>query len=210
MSDCCCTEFTKDPRELTPAYRRALWIVVLLNVVYGVVEGVAGFMGRSQALKADSLDFLGDGLITLLGILALGWGGAWRARAALMQGLFLGVLGLGVMAATLYRTLLTKQPEANVMGLFGALAIVVNVTAAVVLLPHRKGDANVRAIWLFSRNDAIGNVAVVIAAGLVAWTGSPWPDLIVAFGIAALFLHSSWNIIQDAKADLRGRRGDGR
>jgi Co/Zn/Cd efflux system component len=97
-------------------------------------------------------------------------------------------------------------PEAELMGLFGIVALVVNVLAAAVLIPHRTGDANVRAVWLFSRNDAIGNAAVVVAAGLVTWTGTVWPDLVVALVIAGLFLHSSWSIIRDARADLREAR----
>lgn len=92
------------------------------------------------------------------------------------------------------------------MGVFGSIALAVNVAAAAVLIPHRKGDANVRAVWLFSRNDALGNVAVVIAAGLVAWTSSPWPDLVVAAVIAGLFLHASWSIIRDAREELAQTR----
>ena len=88
------------------------------------------------------------------------------------------------------------------MGVFGVIALVINVAAAWVLVPHRKDDANVRAVWLFSRNDALGNVAVVIAAGLVAWTGTPWPDLAVAAIIAGLFLQSAWEIMNHARADL--------
>lgn len=185
------------------AYRRALWIVVLLNLGYGVVEIVAGFAGRSQALKADALDFVGDGAISWLGLAAIGWGLAARAKAALLQGLFLAALGLGVLATTGYRILAADQPQAEVMGLFGLIALVVNVLAAVVLIPHRHGDANARAVWLFSRNDAIGNLAVVVAAGLVAWTRTPWPDLVVALVISALFLQSAWSILRAARADLR-------
>lgn len=191
-----------------PAYRRALWIVVLLNVGYGLVEIGAGLFGRSQALQADALDFFGDGLITFLGLLAIGWSLAWRARAALIQGIFLAVLGLGVLVSTGYRVLVLNEPNAEVMGLFGAIALVVNVTAAIVLIPHRAGDANARAVWLFSRNDALGNLAVVIAAGLVFWTRTPWPDLVVAFVIAGLFLQSAWSIIRHARADLREAGGE--
>jgi cation diffusion facilitator family transporter len=204
MGECCCNEVPKDASQITPGYRRALWIVVLLNLGYGIVEAVAGFIGRSQALKADSLDFVGDGLITLLGIIALQWRGCWRARSALIQGLFLGGLGLAVIATTVDRMMVEKQPEADVMGIFGGTALAVNVAAAALLIPHRNGDTNVRAIWLFSRNDAIGNLAVVVAAGLVAWTKTPWPDLVVAFGIAGLFLHSSWSIVRDSLKEMRG------
>ena len=188
--------------HVTPSYRRALWIVILLNVGYGAIEIVGGIMAGSQSLKADALDFLGDGFISFLGLIAIGWGLQARARAALLQGLFLAALGVGVLAYTCYRIFFLHQPQAELMGLFGAIALAVNVAAAIVLIPHRKGDANVRAVWLFSRNDAIGNAAVVVAAGLVYWTVTPWPDLVVAVVIASLFLHSAWSIISDARADL--------
>lgn len=95
------------------------------------------------------------------------------------------------------------------MGILGVIALVTNVVSALVLIPHRKGDANVRAVWLFSRNDALGNVAVIIAAGLVGWTRTPWPDLIVAMIIAGLFLHSAWQILSEARAELAGGRAEG-
>lgn len=188
---------------LTPAYKRALVIVVVLNFGYGLIEAGGGYLSDSQALKADALDFLGDGLITFLGLLAIAWRPVWRARSALIQGIFLGALGLTVLGATAYRVIVQRQPEAELMGAFGLVALVINVTAALVLLPHRAGDANARAVWLFSRNDALGNVAVVIAAILVAWLASPWPDLVVAFIIAGLFLQSSWSIIKDARMELQ-------
>ncbi len=197
------TASTRPSAHVSASYARALWMVVLLNVGYGSMEMVGGFLADSQALKADALDFLGDGLITLLGVLALSWALMWRARAALLQGLFLGALGVGVIANTMYRVIVRQSPEPELMGLFGLAALLVNVLAAYVLIPHRAGDANVRAVWLFSRNDAIGNAAVVIAAGLVAWTKSPWPDLAVAIVIATLFLHSSSIIVRDASNDLR-------
>lgn len=190
-----------------PAYRRALWIVVLLNAGYGVVEMAGGFLADSQALKADALDFLGDGVITLFGLIAIGWSLAWRARSALIQGIFLGVLGLGVIASTIFRLSDGYIPEASQMGAFAIVALIVNVAAALVLIPHRSGDANVRAVWLFSRNDALGNVAVVIAAGIVAVTNQAWPDLAVAFIIAALFLQSAWSITHNALRDLRNTAG---
>lgn len=196
-------EGVKDYTRTTPDYRRALWIVVLLNVGMGLAEIVAGLYADSQALQADALDFLGDGSITLLGLIAIGWSLSWRSRAAYLQGLFLGALGVAVLIYTGYRVVVLNQPEAETMGLVGIIACLVNVAAAVVLLPHRAGDANVRAVWLFSRNDAIGNLAVVAAAVLVAWTGTPWPDLAVAGVVAALFLHSSWSILKDAQAELR-------
>ena len=201
-------EKAPDLSHFTPAYKQALWIVVLLNLGYGVIEIVGGFIAGSQALKADALDFIGDGLISWIGLVAVGWGLAARAKAALLQGYFLAALGLGVLAATAYRVLMLYQPQAELMGVLGFIALAVNVAAAIVLIPHRKGDANVRAVWLFSRNDALSNLAVIVAAVFVAWTGTHWPDLIVAAIIAGLFLHSAWVIINDARSDLvRARNG---
>ena len=200
QDDCC---GAKDISQATPAYRRALVAVVVLNLGYGVLEASGGFLAHSQALKADALDFLGDGTITFLALLALSWTERARAQAAMLQGLFLGLLGLGVLAATVYRVFVLHEPEAELMGLFGIGALTVNVAAALLLLPHRRGDSGMRAVWIFSRNDALGNVAVVAAAGLVWFTGSPWPDIIVAFGIACLFLHGAWDIVADARRDLR-------
>ena len=191
-----------DLTHAAPAYKRALWIVTILNVGYGLIEAGGGFLAGSQGLKADALDFLGDGTITLLGLIAIGWGPVWRARSALAQGIFLAVMGLGVLAATLYRVFVAHVPQAELMGAFGIVALVVNVICAVILLKHREGDANVQAVWLFSRNDALGNAAIVVAAVLVAATGTPWPDLVVAAAIAALFLQSAWRIIVAARREL--------
>lgn len=188
--------------HLQPSYRRALWIVVGLNLGYGIVEAVGGFFVGSQALKADALDFLGDGMITFLGLLAIRRSTFWRARTASMQGVFLMILGLGVLANTSYRFVVQQIPSPEAMGVLASLALIVNVAAAAVLLPHRTGDSNVRAVWLFSRNDAIGNLLVLAAAALVALTGTPWPDLIVGAGVAALFIQSSLVIIRSAKLDL--------
>ena len=191
-----------DLSHVTPAYKRALWIVVLLNVGYGIIEIGGSILSGSQALQADSLDFIGDGLISFLGLIAVGWGLAARAKAALIQGIFLALLGFGVVGSTVYRVFVEHEPQTMLMAGFALVAFAVNVLAAVVLIPHRKGDANMRAVWLFSRNDAIGNLAVVVAAGVVWWLNNPWPDLIVAFAVAGLFLQSAWSIIRDARQDL--------
>lgn len=191
------------PIHVAAAYKRALWIVVALNLGYGVAELIGSVVAGSQAVQADALDFLGDGIISWLGLVAIGWSLGARAKAALLQGVFLGALGLTVVGGTIYRVLVTHQPEHMMMGGLAVGALVVNVIAAAVLLPHRHGDANARAVWLFSRNDAIGNLAVVIAAALVWWTASPWPDLVVAFAVAGLFLQSSWSIVRDARSEIR-------
>lgn len=189
--------------EWDPVYRRALWIVVLLNLGFGAAEAVGGFIAGSQALKADSLDFIGDGTISLVGLLALGWTARARSKVALAQGLFLGVLGVGVIVFAVWRAMNAVTPEADLMGGIGVVALAVNVAAALMLARFRDGDANVRAIWLFSRNDALANVSVIIAAGLVAWTGRAWPDLAVAGVIALLFLHSALEIIRGARDEMR-------
>jgi Co/Zn/Cd efflux system component len=137
MSGCECTG-PNDHAHTTPEYRRALWMVVMLNVGYGIVEMMGGFLSGSQAVKADALDFIGDGSITLLGLVAIGWSLAWRARAAVLQGLFLGALGIGVLATTIYRVFVVNEPESLLMGIFGAMALVVNFTAAYVLRKHRE------------------------------------------------------------------------
>lgn len=186
-----------------PLYRRALWIVAGLNLGFGIVDIVGGFLAKSQALKADALDFLGDGSITFLGLMALRWRKSTRARVALGQGLFLAVLGIAVLMAAAWRAFNARLPEAEFMGVLGVMGLLVNVSAAAALFRFRKlGDANARAIWLFSRNDALANVAVIIAAVLVGWLGQAWPDVVVAVLIAALFLHSAWEIIRDSFSEL--------
>ena len=207
MSDDCGCTGDETRARTDPAYRRALWIVVILNIGFGLIEIVAGFLSGSQALKADALDFLGDGSITFVGLLALGWAAATRARVALSQGLFLAVLGVSVIAMAVWRALNAVPPEAEIMGGVGVVALAVNITAALVLARFREGgDAQARAIWLFSRNDALANIAVIAAAGLVYWLNSAWPDLIVAGAIALLFIHSAWEIIRDARGELREER----
>ena len=134
-----------------PAYRRALWIVVILNVGFGLLEVVGGFLADSQALKADSLDFLGDGSITFVGLLALTWSAATRARVALTQGVFLLMLGLGVLGYALWRALNATPPEAELMGGIGVAALAVNICAALVLARFRNdGDASARAVCVAS------------------------------------------------------------
>lgn len=204
-TDSCGCHADEERAERDPAYRKALWIVASMNLGFGVAEIVGGFVANSQALKADALDFIGDGSITFVALLALAWSAAARARVALMQGIFLAALGLGVIGMAVWRALNAEPPEAELMGGIGIIALIINVSAALILSRFREGDANVRAVWLFSRNDALANVAVIVAAVLVAWTSSAWPDLIVAGCIAILFIHSSTEIIRDARKELRPR-----
>jgi cation diffusion facilitator family transporter len=190
-----------------PAYRRALWIVVILNVGFGLGEILAGFVANSQALKADALDFLGDGSITFAGLLALNWSASTRSRVAMAQGLFLGLLGLWVIGMAIWRALNAVPPDAELMGGVGFGALAVNVIAAMILSRFREGDAQARAVWLFSRNDAINNVAVIAAAALVYWLNSAWPDIIVAAVIAVMFLASAWEIVRAARSELGRKAG---
>ena len=203
--ECGCTGDPKRAQD-DPAYRRALWIVIILNIGFGLFEIVGGFIADSQALKADALDFLGDGSITLVGLFALGWTAVIRSRVALIQGMFLALLGIGVIGFAILRAIDPGVPEAGIMGVLGFLALGINVVSAFVLSRFREGDANVQAVWLFSRNDAIANVAVICAAALVAWTGKSWPDIAVAGVIAMIFIHSAYEILQNAFVELQDHK----
>lgn len=195
----------EDRAERNPGYRKALWLVASMNLGFGVAEMIGGFIANSQALKADALDFLGDGSITFVALLALAWTAAARAKVAFVQGVFLAGLGISVIAMAVWRALNAVPPEAELMGGIGVVALIINASAALILSRFREGDANVKAIWLFSRNDALANVAVIVAALLVAWTDRAWPDVIVAVCIAALFMHSSIEIIRSARTELPRR-----
>jgi cation diffusion facilitator family transporter len=200
MDHCCETEHSFD--GASAAQKRVLWIVIFLNAAMFLVETSAGVLAKSMALRADALDFLGDSVTYGISLYVIGASLRWRAMAALFKGLSLGIMGVWVFGATVYHTLVTGQPELVTMGLIGALALAVNVASAFLLFHFRNGDANVRSVWLCSRNDAIGNVAVLIAAGLVQLTAMPWPDLVVAAGMAALFLKGAFAIVRHARADL--------
>lgn len=188
---------------LSAAYKRVLWIVIAINGAMFVVEMGAGLAAASQALKADALDFLGDTVTYAISLFVIGMPLAWRARAALFKGLSLGAAGLWVLGSTLYQTLVLGLPQAEIMGAVGFLALAANLASVLLLLKYRDGDANVRSVWLCSRNDAIGNLAVIVAASAVWRTGTAWPDLIVAGLMASLFFWSSIQIVRQALAELR-------
>ena len=203
---CVCTG-DAERAERDPAYRRALWWVVVLNIGFGLCELLGGFIANSQALKADSLDFIGDGSITFVGLLALGWSAGRRAHVAMAQGWFLVALGIRLIGMAAWRALNAVPPEAELMGGIGIAALVVNVSAALILSRFREGDSNVRAVWLFSRNDALANIAVIIAALLVFGLDSAGPDLRVAGAISLLCLQSAREIVQRARAEIVERTG---
>lgn len=185
------------------AYKRALWAVIAINGVMFFVEGSAGFAGQSMALKADALDFAGDTATYAMSLMVIGMALHWRARAALVKGISLLLMGLGVLGLTAYRVIFLNDPSAEIMGSIAALALVANIVSVLILMKFRDGDANVRSVWLCSRNDAIGNVAVIAAAGVVAVSGTAWPDLAVAAFMAWLFTSSAVSIIRQARAELR-------
>lgn len=180
---------------LNDEYKRRLVIVTAVNLAMFAVEMIAGQLSGSKALQADALDFAADGATYALSFWAIGRPLAVRAGAAFIKGLSLLAIGLWVAATTLYQFFVLGVPEAEVMSLVGILALAANLFSVWLLVAYKDGDANVRSVWLCSRNDAIGNVAVVIAAGLVWWLGSGVPDLIVAGVMSALFLTSAWQIL---------------
>ncbi len=209
MSDTCTNDHacgcSGNPRfdGINPRYKRVLWLVIAINGLMFLVEMAAGRLSGSQALQADALDFLGDTLTYGISLAVIGSTLAVRANAALAKGLSLLAMGLFVFGSTAYQVLVRGIPSAEVMGAIGFLALAANVTSVLLLLRYKDGDANVRSVWLCSRNDAIGNVAVMGAALAVGVTASAWPDLIVAAAMAGLFLNSAWQILRQSLAEKR-------
>ncbi|MEL0438434.1 cation transporter [Phycobacter sp. K97] len=201
MAGCCGHEARFD--GMSAAYKKRLWVVIAINAGMFAVEMGAGQMAGSQALKADALDFLGDALTYGISLAVIGASLRTRALAALAKGISLLLMGLWVFGSTLYHVFVLGVPQAEVMGVIGFMALAANVTSVLLLAAYKDGDANVRSVWLCSRNDAIGNVAVMIAALGVWGTATGWPDLIVAGIMAGLFLNSAWQILVQAIAERR-------
>lgn len=186
----------------SPAYVRVLWLVVLLNGAMFLVGVAIALIGRSVSVRADVLDFLGDAVATAVGLVLVGRSKRTRATVSFWQGIVLGALGVYALVSAVQRVFGGEVPEALAMGIYGVLGLCVNVGSALLLLRHRNGDSNVRAVWLYSRNDAIGNIAVLVAAGITWFTELRWPDILVGAAIAALFLHSAIEIVRRARAEL--------
>ncbi|GAB4357326.1 MAG: cation transporter [Oricola sp.] len=184
-------------------YRRRLWAVIAINAAMFAVEMTAGQVAGSQALKADALDFFGDAATYGISLAVIGASAATRANAALLKAASLLAMGLWVLGSTIRMVFLSGVPEAEVMGVVGFLALAANVASVVLLMAYKDGDSNVRSVWLCSRNDAIGNIAVMAAALGVWGTATGWPDLIVAAIMASLFLSSSWQIVTQALTEKR-------
>jgi Co/Zn/Cd efflux system component len=177
MSGCCGQGMTFE--GLSSDYKRRLWLVIAINATMFLVEMGAGALAGSQALQADALDFLGDATTYGISLAVIGTSIQIRARAAILKALSLSAMALWVLGSTAYHVLILGVPRAEIMGAIGLLALVANAASVLILMRYKDGDANVRSVWLCSRNDAIGNIAVMIAALAVWGTASKWPDLLV-------------------------------
>lgn len=205
MAGCCGHEAKFD--GVSAAYKRRLWAVIAINAAMFIVEMSAGRMAQSQALKADALDFLGDALTYGISLAVIGASVHVRTTAALAKGVSLLLMGAWVFGTTIHRVFITGVPEAEIMGVVGVMALAANVASVLLLMQYKDGDANVRSVWLCSRNDAVGNVAVMLAALGVWGTTTGWPDLLVAGIMAGLFLSSSVQIIRQALDERREEAG---
>lgn len=185
------------------SYRRRLIAVIVINAAMFAVEMLAGEKAGSQALKADALDFFADALTYGISFAVIGASLRTRATAASLKGLSLLAMGLWVAGTTIWQFFGPGEPEAPVMGAVAFMALAANITSVMILMNYKDGDANVQSVWLCSRNDAIGNVAVMGASVAVWFTATPWPDLAVAAIMAGLFLTSAWQIVAKALAEWR-------
>jgi Co/Zn/Cd efflux system component len=201
MSAHCC-HVPPPPRD-NQSYRRVLWIALFANAAMFGVELMASIFSGSTALAADAADFLGDSANYALSLGAIVAGGAWMSRVALLKGAAMSVYGVGVLAYAAWRAWLGAPPDAMTMGVIGTLALAVNFGVAVMLYRYRDGDANMRSVWLCTRNDVIANILVLIAAAGVLGTGTVWPDVGVAAILAFLGLTSGRVVIRQALAELR-------
>ena len=203
MADDCCKAACGTTATLNdPRWRRAVWIALGVNAGMFAVEMAAGAAADSRALQADALDFLGDAANYAISLLVAGLALAWRARAALAKGLTLIGLGCWVMITAILAALGGASPEPELMGIIGGLALAANAGVAIMLYRFRTGDANMRSVWICSRNDAIGNIAVMAAALGVFGTGTAWPDLIVAAILALLGISGGVQIVRQARREL--------
>jgi len=184
-------------------YRQILWVILFINAGMFLVEIASGIYSGSQSLLADALDFFGDAANYAISIYVLNKSITTRARASLIKGYTLGVFGMWIVGSITYKALVVGVPQAEVMGAIGFLALIANVASAALLYKYRSGDSNRESVWICSRNDAIGNIAVMLAAGGVFFTGTKWPDLLVAGIIASLALSGAWRIIKSARKELK-------
>ncbi len=202
MSGCGCDSVcgTAPP---DPRYRRALWIALVLNALMFFVELFASVAAQSVSLLADAVDFLGDAANYGVALFVLGLAPVWRSRTALWKGWLMVGFGVFVLGKSAWQWTAGVVPEPFIMGWVSLVALAVNVGVAALLYAHRQGDAQARSVWLCSRNDALGNIAVMVAAGGVWATAHGWPDIAVALLLAGLALTSGASVIRHAKKELR-------
>jgi Co/Zn/Cd efflux system component len=190
----------------SPRYRRILWIALTVNFAMFGIEIGAGFQSGSVSLLADAIDFFGDAANYAVTLAVLSMGLVWRARAALLKAASMLGFGVFVLGRAAWVAFRGGTPEALTMGSIGLLALIANVGVAALLYAYREGDANMRSVWLCSRNDAIGNVAVMLAALGVFGTQSAWPDLAVAAVMAGLAITGGYSVFKQARQELRWDR----
>jgi Co/Zn/Cd efflux system component len=186
-----------------PRFRKALWFALWVNLVMFVVEGAASLQSGSVSLMADAIDFFGDSANYVLSLSVLSMGMLWRGRAALVKGITMAIFGFVVLGRAIWVMQAGITPEPFTMGAIGLLALAANVAVAFTLFKFRQGDSDMRSVWLCSRNDAIGNVAVMAAALGVFGTGSAWPDLAVAAVMATLAITAGISVVRHARYDIR-------
>lgn len=204
MAGGCCSGSQDNTEKLNDAaWRRVLWIALVINAVMFGVEIVTGVTAGSASLKADALDFLGDAANYAISLGVAGMALAWRARAATAKGVSILLFGLWVLGNSVWMAAQGVVPAPETMGVVGVIALVANLACTAMLWRYREGDANRRSVWICSRNDAIGNIAVVAAALGVFGTGTGWPDIAVAAIMAGLALSGGWQIIRQAGGELR-------
>ncbi|WP_297461854.1 cation transporter [Ferrovum sp.] len=204
MSTNCCNSACAPQTTLGPRYRKALWIALIINVAMFAVEIGGGLKSGSVSLFADAVDFAGDAANYGISLAVLSMGLAWKSRAALVKGASMGAFGLFILGKTGWAAIGGLPPEPSVMGAIAVLALFANGGVALMLYAFRNGDANMRSVWLCSRNDAIGNIAVMVAAAGVFGTGTAWPDLAVALLMGGLALSSGISVIGHARQELVG------
>lgn len=204
MSAHCCEHQTTgvDKIDNLPRYRRILWIALIINAAMFVVELTTGYRSGSLSLLADAIDFAGDAMNYGVSLAVLSKARAWRARAAQLKAISMMGFGLFVLGRATWGMMNGGVPDAATMGVVGLLALSANLTVAWMLYAFREGDANMRSVWLCSRNDAIGNIAVMGAALGVLGVGSAWPDLAVAVILSVLALHGGWQVMRQARSEL--------
>lgn len=202
MSACCSGGCSSGKDVVSPRFRKALWVALVINALMFLVEIAGGLRSGSVSLLADAVDFAGDAANYGLSLAVLAMGALWRARAALIKGLTMGGYGLFVLGKTAWAAVSGIPPEPVTMGAIALLALAANASVAWMLYAFRDGDANMRSVWLCSRNDAIINVAVGLAALGVLGTGTAWPDLLVAMVIATLALSAGWSVVRQARGEI--------